>query len=178
MPVRVKPLTVPAAGVDVVDITIDETYEVEGVGRDTVTLRGTLVANRGVPLLAHGAKRASWKNSIVTAQFTKLSLIGQSAVFGPVSVSLDHRVPSFGVVQGGKCAAAIGIEVSMPAHNLALRSAEPVQLQSTVRTVPPIGDEKTDSVLPVRLVDESGRARGTLARARVTWRELRQQTPH
>jgi hypothetical protein len=179
MPISVRPLTVPPAGIDTVDITIHETYDVQGIGRDTVTLTGTLVADRTVPLLGHGTKKTAWKTSTVVARFTDLNLTGNSAVFGPVQVMLDKTVPSFGVVQNGKCAAAIGIVVSMPSHGLRLKSAEPMQLQSTVKTVPPIGDEKTVSVVPVDLVDVStNRKRGTLQKAQVVWRQLALQTRH
>ena len=177
MPIPVKALTVPVAGVDTVNITIEETYDVKGVGKDTVTLRGTLVANRTVPLLGHGAKKVDWNSSTVVAEFTSLKLSGRSDIFGPVRVTLDKTIKSFGAVQAGKCAAALGIVVSMPAQGLTLRSEEPVQLQSTVKTVPPIGDEKTESVFPVALVEvDTGKPRGTLQKARVAWRELISQT--
>jgi hypothetical protein len=178
MAIRVAEFTVPRAGIDVVNITIEETYDVEGIGSDTVVLRGTLVANRGAPLLERPGN-PDWDTSTVVAQFTKLSLVGESRIFGPVSVSLDERVPAFGVVTGGKCKAALGVEVSLPNHDLVLRSSEPVQLQSEVRTVPPIGDERTESIQSTRLIDaRSGRPRGVLTRARVMWRELTEQTEH
>jgi hypothetical protein len=170
---RVEAYNVPAAGIDTVDITIDETYEVEGIGRDRVRLQRTLVADRGAPLLGHGAKSVEWETSTVVARFTSLDVSGESEVFGPVRVMLDPSLPAFGVVAAGKCSAALGIVVSMPKHDLVLRSAEAVQLQSQVTTVPPIGDEKTESVAAVRLIDEtSKRAIGSLEHARVVWRDL------
>jgi len=179
MAIDVKPHTIPPAGVDTVDITIEETYDVEGVGNDTVTLKGRLVADRTVPLLGHGERKIDWKTSTVVARFTDLNLSGNSKVFGPVHVTLDTSVPSFGTVTAGKCAAAIGVNVGMPQHGITLKSAEPVQLHSEVRTVPPIGDEKTESVVPVDLVDAvTGRKRGSLSHARVSWRELVHQTAH
>ncbi|MCW5689939.1 MAG: hypothetical protein KIT76_15435 [Pseudolabrys sp.] len=171
--IQVKRHTLPPAGVDVVEITISETYEVDGVGKDTVLLKGELEAHRTVPLVGHGKSTADWETATVAAQFTNLSLTGESKVFGPVRVTLDRSVPSFGVVTAGKCAASIAMRVAMPQHGLLLHSAEPVQLQSTVDTVPPIGDEKTASVAPVKLVDaQSKRAVGTLHKAVVAWRDL------
>lgn len=179
MALKVKKFSLPVAGIDHVDITINETYDVQGVGKDTVTLKGRLVANRATPLLGHGQKTTDWKTSTVVAQFTELSLVGESRVFGAVHVTLDHSQPSFGVVQAGKCAAAIGINVSMPQHNLMLKSASPIQLQSTVQTVPPIGDEKTESIGPVDLVElETGRKRGAIEHVQVAWRDLVQQIKH
>lgn len=177
MPIKVKPYTLPRAGVDVVEINIEEEYNVEGIGRDVVDLKGTLIAERTVPLLEHGKKKVDWKNSIIVARFTKLSLRGRSKVFGPVSVELDQSIPSFGVVQAGKCRAAMAITVSMPDHGLQLRGEEPIQLHSTVKTVPPIGDERTESVLPVKLIDtKTKRSVGTITKARVSWRELTKQS--
>lgn len=174
---EVKPVTLPRAGTDAVDITIVETYEVEGIGRDQVTLKGVLTTERATPLLGFGVAEHSWDNSTVVAKFTSLDLKGQSDVFGPVNVKLDPSTAGFGVVQNGKCAAAMPIEVSMPAHDLHLRSATPIQLQSQVTTVPPIGDEKTESVAPVTLVDKNtGKARGQIIKARVAWRELTTQS--
>jgi hypothetical protein len=179
MPIEVRPRTLPAAGMDTTIITIHEQYQVEGVGEDTVELRGTLVADRAAPLVGHGAERADWENATVVARFTSLDLSGTSDVFGPVHAVLDPRTPSFGAVTAGRCAAAISMVVSMPEQNLLLHTAEPVQLRSEVNTVPPIGDEQTVSIAPVTLVDRNThREMGTLQSARVVWRELAAQIPH
>lgn len=179
MAINVTPKTLPHAGIDHVDITIEETYDVEGIGKDTVTLKGRLTANRTVPLLGAGTRQATWDTATVVAQFTDLNVSGHSKVFGPVHVTLDKSVPAFGVVTAGKCLAAIAVHVGMPQHGLTLRSATPIQLHSTVNTVPPIGDEKTESVAGVELIDHAtGRRRGALDHARVAWRELVEQTRH
>lgn len=179
MPIKVEPFTLPQAGVDTVNITIRETYDVEGVGKDTVELKGVLVATRTVPLLGHGEKKATWETATVVAQFTALRLTGKSELFGPVKVTLDKAAPAFGVVTAGKCAAAIGVAVSMPKLGLSLKSSEPIQLHSQVTTVPPIGDEKTESVLPVQLVDaKTNKVRGKLVHTVISWRELSAQTVH
>jgi hypothetical protein len=179
MPIDVKKFTVPPAGIDVVDITIEETYDVDGIGKDTVTLKGRLVANRTVPLLGQTERQVDWNTSAVVAQFTDLNVSGTSRVFGPVHVTLDKTLPSIGVSIGCHCRAAIGVVVGIPQHGMTLRSSAPVQLRSEVERVPPIGDEKTESVLPVELLDtQTDRRRGSLERVRVVWRELMEQTPH
>jgi Family of unknown function (DUF6073) len=176
MAIQVKPHTVPQAGVDIVDITLRETYHVEGVGEDTVLLKGELEAHRGAPLLGPGKTSADWETSTVVANFVNLSLTGESKVFGPVRVTLDRSMPSIAAVGGGHCKAAIALRVTMPQHNLSMRSKEPVQLYSEVETVPPIGDEKTESVAPVDLVDvQTNRVRGKMVKAVVAWRELIEQ---
>jgi hypothetical protein len=102
-----------------------------------------------------------------------------SKVFGAVEVSLDQRMPAMGVANACHCSAAIGVVVSMPGLGLHLRTAQPMQLQSEVTTIPPIGDEKTQSVLPVDLVDmKTNRTTGSLTNARVVWRELTDQKVH
>lgn len=175
----VQEFTVPAAGTDTTDITIEESYSVEGVGEDTVTLTGTLSSERAVPLIDPEHGEVNWETSTIVARFTHLDVRGSSDVFGPVRVHLDTTSPAFGVVTNAKCKAALPIVVSMPEHDLLLRSAEPIQLSSTVRTVPPIGDESTVSLREVQLVDRAtGRVAGTLTSARVLWRELTSQIDH
>ena len=177
MAIAVKPKTLPVAGVDSVDITIEETYQVDGIGEDRVTLKGTLVGERTAPLLGFGEEKESWDTSTVVARFSKLQLFGESNLFGPVVVTLDESVPAFGVVTAGKCAAALPVQVEMPKHNLVLKSEEPVQLRSDVETVPPIGDEKTESVRSVKLLNtKTLRPMGTMVKAKVAWRELTDQT--
>ena len=176
MAIEVKEYTLPPAGIDIVDITIEETYEVEGIGKDTVLLKGELEAHRTAPLIGHGEKEANWETATVVAKFEGLNLTGESKVFGPVRVTLDRSVPSFGVVQAGKCVAALAIRVSMPKHDVVMTTAEPVQLHSQVTTVPPIGDERTESVAPVKLIDaRTNRVRGQMLHAVVAWRELLEQ---
>lgn len=175
MAIQVKRRSLPEAGVDVVNITLHETYSVDGVGEDTITLTGELEAHRGAPLLGEKGTK-DWKNATVPALFTNLSVHGESEIFGPVLVTLNREVPSFGVVKAGKCAASMNLRVTMPKLGLVLNSAEPVQLWSSVETVPPIGDEKTQSVAPVQLLDAAtGRTRGEMKKAVVAWRELLDQ---
>lgn len=175
--INVEEFTVPEAGTDITEITIEEEYYVEGLGEDRITLTGTLVAERAEPLLGEGANEVNWESSTVVAGFTHLDVRGESAVFGPVNVHLDKTSPAFGIVTNGKCKASLPIVVTMPDHDLVLISARPIQLESTVKTVPPIGDERTVSRGPVDLVDRRTlRTVGTIRSARVMWRELVAQT--
>lgn len=171
---EVAPFTLPPAGRDDIAISMEETYDIEGIGRDTVRLDGTLVALRGAPLAGDGGER-DWDSATVVAEFIELDLRGDSDVLGPVRVRLDPQRPTFAAVRAGKCATAANVLVELPRHGLVLRPEEAVQLRSNVTRVPPIGDEQTRSVAPARLIDASGRARGTLEDARVTWRSLRSQ---
>lgn len=168
-------LALPVAGVDEIGITMSETYEVEGVGRDTVTLEGKLVTRRGHPLFGHGEERQAWGTSTVVAEFTSLDLKGESKIFGPVHVSLNTTKPTFAIVRNGRCVTAVDALISMPQLNRTFFTSQPVQLQSTVTTIPPVGDQRTASVNAVNLVDSSGRVQGKLLNARVSWRTLLNQ---
>ena len=90
---------------------------VEGVGEDTVVLRGTLVSDRAAPLVGFGQEAAEWATATVVARFTSLNVSGESDVFGPVSAVLDQRTPSFGTAIGGHCVAAVSLVVTMPRLN-------------------------------------------------------------
>ncbi len=174
-PMQVAKLTIPEPGIDTVRIVMMETYDIEGVGRDTVKLEGILVTRRGPALLVPGQTKVSWKTATVVAEFTSLDLKGESRVFGPVHVTLDTSRPTFAAVTAGKCAAAVNVKIEMPKIDIALRTMEAVQLRSQVTSVPPIGDEKTKSVNRVGLVDQAGRQRGRLESAQIMWRELMSQ---
>ncbi len=172
---QVAKRTIPEPGIDKVRIVMMETYDIEGVGRDTVKLEGTLVTRRGPALLVPGQTKVSWSTATVVAEFTSLDLKGESKVFGPVHVTLDTSRPTFAAVTAGRCAAAVNVKIEMPKIETTLHTTEAVQLKSQVTSVPPIGDEKTVSVNRVGLVDQSGRQRGRLESAQVMWRELMSQ---
>lgn len=179
MPIQVKPYTIPPAGIDTTEVTIEESYDIQGVGRDTVSLKGTLVSDRGAPLLQPGKQNLKWESSIVAARFTNLRLSGKSDVFGTVRVTLDKSYPASAVAIGCHCAASLGVVVSMPRLGLKLKTSEAIQLQSEVTTIPPIGNETTTSVNTVDLVDaDTYRKVGTLTKATVLWRELVAQKQH
>lgn len=174
----VKPRTLPlVAGIDRVRVTMLETYEVEGVGKEEVVLTGMFVMRRGAPLQGLGEKCVSWETSTVVAQFEELSLVGKSKLFGEVHVTLDRTERYFAVVRAGKCVANVRVNVDMPDLGLSLSMKDAMHLESEVETVPPVGDERTVSVNSVALVDDTGRVRGTLLKARVSWRELLSQRP-
>src|ERR1041384_5969222 len=142
MSIEVKARTIPPAGIDTTEVTIEESYDIHGVGKDTVTLKGTLVSDRGAPLLQPGKQTLDWNSSIVAARFTNLKLSGKNDVFGTGRVTLDKRIPASSVARNVRCSASLGVIVSMPRLNMKLRTSEAIQLQSEVTTIPPIGDEK------------------------------------
>lgn len=88
----------PPAGVDVMRVRIEETYNVAGVGTDTVELTGWIAARHDNPRAAEGETEIRWGTAIVDTEFVGLELEGYSEVFGPVRITLDRTVPSTGQV--------------------------------------------------------------------------------
>ena len=169
----------PPSGVDTIAVNIEQTYTVEGVGSDTVSLEGSLTLERGAPLVDPQHGKVDWKTSIQVANVKALDVSGKSDVFGPVHIVLDHSVPSFGVITDGKLRSAVLVAVSMPEHDLTLLTEKPLQMHSNVTSVPPVGDEHSQNLQPVALVDaQSRRKRGSLDSAHVHWRDLRSRVTH
>src|ERR1051325_2277900 len=179
MSIEVKARTIPPAGIDTTEVTIEESYDIHGVGKDTVTLKGTLVSDRGAPLLQPGKQTLDWNSSIVAARFTNLRLSGKRDVFGTGRGTLDKRFSAAAAAIGCHCSASLGVVVSIPRLVMKLKTSEAIQLQSEVTTIPPVGDELTASVHAVDLVDaDSNRKVGTLSKATVKWRDLVAQKRH
>lgn len=96
--INVKPYTLPGASVDVMRVRLQETYEIAGIGNDTVDLTGWIAVRHGASRAANHRLPVSWGNSITDTEFVGLELQGQSGVFGPVRVSLDSTRPAVGQV--------------------------------------------------------------------------------
>ncbi|HVR09242.1 MAG TPA: DUF6073 family protein [Thermoanaerobaculia bacterium] len=96
--INVKPYTLPGASVDVMRVRLQESYEIAGIGNDTVDLTGWIAVRHGASRAANHQLPVSWGNSITDTEFVGLELQGQSGVFGPVRVSLDSARPAVGQV--------------------------------------------------------------------------------
>jgi hypothetical protein len=97
-PISMKPYELPAAGVQVMRAQLEETYEIDGVGRDTVVLRGWIAVTHGEPKVAQGETELTWNTAVIDTEFVGLDLRGESDVFGPIRVTLDPTRPSRGQV--------------------------------------------------------------------------------
>lgn len=97
-PVAVKSQTLPGPSVDVMRVRLQETYSVEGVGKDTVELSGWIAVRHGASRPAPGFQTVSWRTAVTDTEFVGLELDGHSNVFGPVHVSLDSSRPAIGQV--------------------------------------------------------------------------------
>lgn len=97
-PLAVEPYTLPGPGVQVMRAELDETYDIEGIGRDTVQLRGWIAVTHDQPRPAKGETQVTWNTAVLDTQFVGLDLRGESSVFGPIHVKLDATRPSHGQV--------------------------------------------------------------------------------
>lgn len=97
-PVTMEPYTLPGAGVQVMRAELAETYEIEGVGRDTVQLRGWIAVSHGDPRTAPGETVLSWNTAVTDTEFIGLDLRGESDLFGPIHVKLDTTRRAIGQV--------------------------------------------------------------------------------
>ena len=104
-PVTVKPHTLPGPSVDVMRVQLEETYAVEGIGKDTVELNGWIAVRHGASRPAPGETLVSWETAVTDTEFVGMELRGQSSIFGPVKVTLDSSRPAIGQV---------GSQVSIP----------------------------------------------------------------
>jgi hypothetical protein len=96
--VEIRRWEVPGPGIDVMRARLQETYSVDGVGRDTVELSGWIAVKHGQAHPVEGAKELNWNTAILDTEFVAMDLDGNSPVFGPVHVTLDKTRPSHGQV--------------------------------------------------------------------------------
>jgi hypothetical protein len=97
-PLPVQPFNIPNASVDVMRVRLEETYEVEGIGRDTVQLTGWIAAKINDPRPAPGETEIKWGTAISDTEFIGMELHGNSPKFGPVIVRINRNLPSKGQV--------------------------------------------------------------------------------
>jgi hypothetical protein len=97
-PIPVQEYVVPGPGVQVMRARLEETYEIDGIGRDTVQLQGWIAVRHGQARPTDGATEVTWETAVLDTEFVGMDLRGESDLFGPVQVKLDTTRPSFGQV--------------------------------------------------------------------------------
>lgn len=142
---HVERFTLPTASVDVMRVRLEETYDIAGVGKDTVQLSGWIAVKHDNPRPSAGETEVKWGTAISETEFVGMDLRGESKIFGPVQISLNPDQPSRGQV--GK--------LELPPERLAsLHKAyvaettgkSPSSLQDTV---PPITESGFTGITPV-----------------------------
>lgn len=126
-PLPAERFTLPPAGVDVMRVRLEETYEIKGVGRDTVELTGWIAARHDNARPADGETEVKWGTAVVDTEFVGLELRGESKVFGPVLVHLDPEHRSLGQV--GKLNIPFVEQVSLDAAYREFRTASPAPVE-------------------------------------------------
>jgi hypothetical protein len=97
-PLPVEQWKLPEAGIQVMRATVEETYSIDGVGVDTVELNGWIAVKHGDPRAAAGESQVTWNTAVIDTDFVGLELTGESALFGPVKVTLDATRTAHGQV--------------------------------------------------------------------------------
>jgi ketosteroid isomerase-like protein len=149
-PLELESFVVPAAGVDVMRVQLQETYTIKGVGRDTVNLKGWIAVKHGQPYAARGERSVRWGTAVSATEFVGLELSGVSPLFGPVHVSLDPSVASAGVV--GKIETPFIARVGLDLAYRDYRSGERAEMTAPVLSLdegaqpPPANAETTRAI--------------------------------
>jgi ketosteroid isomerase-like protein len=97
-PIQIQPFTLPSASVDVMRVKLEETYDVVGIGTDTVQLYGWVAVAHDNARPARGETEIRWDTTISQTEFVGMDLNGESKIFGPVHVELTPGVRSIGQV--------------------------------------------------------------------------------
>jgi hypothetical protein len=142
-PVEVKPYSLPGASVDVMRVKLEETYTIDGIGKDSVQLTGWIAVRHGASRPAPGETQVSWATAVTDTEFVGLELRGVSDVFGPVVVTLDSSRPAIGQV--GK------IEVPEQAAEVLMAANEAAADESTEATIDPAAAAKCRAPVNVKV---------------------------
>ncbi len=97
-PISLPQYTLPPAGIQVMRARLEETYEIDGVGKDTVELHGWIAVRHGAPRPVMGATEVTWETAVLDTEFVGMHLEGNSDLFGDIVVTLDTTRPSRGQV--------------------------------------------------------------------------------
>jgi hypothetical protein len=102
------PFQLPESGVDVMRAKVKETYAVDGVGTDTVELKGWIAVQHGRPRPSDERTAVTWDSAVIDTEFVAMDLRGHSDIFGEVRVELDPTHRSLGQVGNIACPVADG----------------------------------------------------------------------
>jgi len=88
----------PEPGVDVMRVRLEETYDVAGIGKDTIDLSGWIAVRHDHTRPGEGETTLTWNTALTDTEFVAMELHGESPTFGPVAITLDPTMPSRGQV--------------------------------------------------------------------------------
>ena len=94
----VERFALPTSSVDVMRVRLEETYDIDGIGKDTVELKGWIAVTHDDPQPAAGQTEVKWGTAVSNTEFVGMDLRGESKIFGPVIITLNPDMPSQGQV--------------------------------------------------------------------------------
>jgi ketosteroid isomerase-like protein len=96
--IEIKPLVLPEPGVHVMRVRLEETYDIAGIGKDTIELKGWIAVKHDHTRPGEDERVLTWNSAITDTEFVGMELHGKSPVFGAVEITLDATQPSVGQV--------------------------------------------------------------------------------
>jgi ketosteroid isomerase-like protein len=96
--IPIGPFEINGASIDVMRVRLEETYDIQGIGRDTVELYGWIAVMHDTPRSIAGKSTPDWDDAVTPTEFVGMHLLGHSPVFGNVEVNLDERQRVLGEV--------------------------------------------------------------------------------
>lgn len=139
-------LSMPEGGIDRLSFTAWDTFEVPGVGEDTVEMKGHYIIQRANP------SSDDWVSASVDIAMREMHLAGVSEKFGPIHASVNHDIgkPSRGQVRPGTvhdkivdspkmCEMQAYMKFELIALTMTVFNKEAIVLQHNITHIPPIG---------------------------------------
>jgi hypothetical protein len=130
--------TFPPEGVDHLSMQVTLDVEIFGIGKDTITLEGSVVVHRSGPQGADG--------KTMTGDMVGASLSGESKVFGPVVATRNPSQPSpcsYTYEGPGKYRGHFDIQgwFWLKQHDLMVYTSAPVRVEGPAAGIPPVGQQ-------------------------------------
>jgi hypothetical protein len=140
----------PPAGVDHLEMAVTVDVEIAGIGKDTLSLKGSAAVHRTGPM---GAGGKEIRGELIGATFH-----GKSSVFGEVYASqnpLKASSVAYTWVGPGQYRGTLDINgwFWLPEHNLLVYGGAPVHVEGPATAIPPVGQKADSTGAEVPLFD-------------------------
>lgn len=139
--IPVERYALPSASVDVMRVKLEETYDIAGIGKDTVELKGWIAVTHDNPRPGLNQTEVKWGTAVSDTEFVSMDLYGESPIFGPVHITLDRENTSKGRV--GKLELPFVIQMGLDNAYREYRSIKEVKFTKSNGSAPVLrGDAK------------------------------------
>ncbi|HEX8090317.1 MAG TPA: DUF6073 family protein, partial [Blastocatellia bacterium] len=135
----VERFALPTASVDVMRVRLEETYDIAGVGKDTVELKGWIAVTHDNPRPGIGQSEVKWGTAVSDTEFVSMDLHGESPIFGPVHITLDKENTSKGRV--GKLELPFVIQMGLDSAYREYRTTKEVKFTKSGGSAPVLRGE-------------------------------------